>query len=373
VVLDSALDALPLHRDGKRSYAALLIAAIYLAPLLVILALFSGKPAGADAWIFLKSAPTLLIMPPVLIGLFVMGLRRKASLDIDPAGVCVAVNGKQRLYRWRDIADVRILNTRYQRNTVRVLLRGEISNNQTPNLIRPEFGYSAEALRDIILSGVKRWGAGGGGDGSHAFGHRGATGSANATTVVSVQPAEVQVQDSIKALNKKTLVSLSIVLAVFVGVDGFLTVSMVNSYFDVRALRERGVETQGAAEQLYIQYGRHGARYYHLRYAYGAETAANPTGPLVAAHGDQSVGSTYYSNLSVGDPVPVIYDPLKPGRSRINMNDWVHQRDPKTSLSFLWIPNVMFFGMAAIFGGAALIGYRKTRRSIEAERDRIFA
>jgi Protein of unknown function (DUF3592) len=270
---------------------------------------------------------------------------------------------------------VRVLETRNRSNYLRILLRGEIENNQRPNLVRPEFGFKAEELRDIILARVRS--AGGAerdqpavGETRQAFGHRGVAGGlATRPAVASVAPVNQQVAESISILKRRTLLNAGLILSLFLGMDLWVSGMLLVDYSDVKILRARGVEAVATIDRRYISYSHTRYRSYsrpHLVYSLSLDGV---DGARRVYYRDEPADQSEYDAAQIGAQVPACYDPQNPARWRVNVKDWIHNPRPLAPLKAFAFVNLLLAGMMAPF--AALFGYFywQTRRSILAERE----
>jgi hypothetical protein len=111
--------------------------------------------------------------------------------------------------------------------------------------------------------------------------------------------------------------AMILVFIVFVFPAGTITVDSLLDLYKRSALQERGVAIDGKVVDLYITH--HKGNLYHLKYRFWPKERL--ISPESFVEDDAFISDNDYNALKVDDIVPIIYDPLNPERSELEVND----------------------------------------------------
>jgi hypothetical protein len=128
--------------------------------------------------------------------------------------------------------------------------------------------------------------------------------------------------------------------------------------YKAQVLKERGVLAAGTVTNLYTSNGGKGRTNYNVTYAY-------PVVPKPVYTATDQLDVQNFSQLHVGDVVPVAYDPSYPRRSLLNFNDIVFERDNTQSL-ILGCAILSFVLLSTLFVELIFIrNYRRQKRLLQ--------
>jgi len=128
----------------------------------------------------------------------------------------------------------------------------------------------------------------------------------------------------------------TVLTIVWLGLFGFLAMSVYASAHKAEILRSRGVATEAQVTSLHIEKSRNSQAFY-VDYQF---SPASPTMRQDVRHAVDPTDEADYRALRIGQSVPILYDPTNLGLSDLNFRDRIHREDPFRT----------FYGLTAAFG-----------------------
>ena len=140
----------------------------------------------------------------------------------------------------------------------------------------------------------------------------------------------------------------------FVFFIAIIAATMGPLLYKTQMLKERGVIAAGVITNLYTSSGSKGRTNYNVTYAY-------PLVPRTAFMATDQTDRLRFSQLHVGDDVPIAYDPVYPPRSGLNFDNIVFTRDNIFLAAFVGIMPLFMLLVPCIF----IVSYRRQRRLLQ--------
>jgi hypothetical protein len=142
---------------------------------------------------------------------------------------------------------------------------------------------------------------------------------------------------------------------------GLLLLGLLHGISHDRAvLRASGVPIVGQVTDLQIEHGRSDVSY---RVGYGFQPS--PGRPDIRS-GNDHVSEARYRRLQVGQAVPILYEPARPGNSGLNFDDSVNTSDDsKMMLLFAVLIIGLFGGLYIVLMAVLLFPYFKEKKLVQ--------